>query len=71
MTNAISININEIKRQIEAYKSIHNEYPYIIMSIRTYSAINDYLNENKITTNIDNDRILYDNKLPFGMFEVR
>lgn len=71
MTNAISINISEIKRQIEAYKSIHNEYPYIIMSIRTYSAINDYLHDNKITSNINNDRILYDDKLPFGIFEVR
>ena len=71
MTNAISINISEIKRQIEAYKSIHNEYPYIIMSVRTYSAINDYLHDNKITSNINNDRILYDDKLPFGIFEVR
>ena len=71
MTNAISINISEIKRQIEAYKSIYNEYPYIIMSVRTYSAINDYLHDNKITSNINNDRILYDDKLPFGIFEVR
>ena len=71
MTNAISINISEIKRQIEAYKSIHNEYPYIIMSVRTYSAINDYLHDNKITSNINNDRILYDDKLPFGIFEVK
>lgn len=72
MTNVISVNLEEIERQINAYLSIHNEYPYLIMSDKTNEAITAYANDNKRFGTLLNDcAILSNNDLAFGILEVR
>lgn len=71
MINLIDINHQTIPRQIEIYYALHNKSPTISISHKTYEILETWFTANSINYINNNtlcgSKILFDEKLPFGM----